>query len=391
MNICQKCHTINPDVLTQCQRCGGVLMPPMVPEHLKAEVSFMLDDEALGRISSLEVNLRSSEKNYQSLVEYLEKQSLNNLHLLLTVEKLVKRLDEAGLVNRRQLERLVNRDLQGQLFGFEQRQYLEALAPNLLASFRGQREERFIRLIRRAIPLFYTPQHSQGLTLLRQALRLDPANAQLLRILSEIYFIVGDYVKARRCLARLLAVSPGSPPAHLLTALIHLKSNRFPPALENLEAARTTVPESFSIPFLSGVVHFLQADYPAAGEHFKQANGFRPLPQVSMLSAMSFYLGRRAEIAGLDWREQPGPGKTGFGYFLAGLIERSRAEKAAAEQHFEQAIRLNAKWKEMIGRVLDEDSRKAEAACSRLFVSRLHREMEKLMGVLMSEIQKYQP
>jgi Tfp pilus assembly protein PilF len=392
MNICQKCHTLNPDLATHCRRCQAELMPPLVPQHLKEEVSFMLDDEELGRISSLELNLRSSEKNLEELADYLGKQSFNNLHLLMTVEQLLEALDEAGIVNRKVLERKVRQELQGQIFGYEQRQELQQRTTFILDHYQGPNARKFKRCLQLAIPLLYTPAHRRGLRHLHQALRLDPTNPRLLQVLAEIHYIVGEYAASERMLDRLAALRPGNVATGLMRALILLKRGAYPDARKCLESACRKAPDSFAAHFLLGVAHFLNQDFDRSGTVFRKAYRRRALPEVSLLSSMAFCLGSHPERASISSREAAKGERTGsFHHFLSGVIHLRRNQAQEAEVHFRQAIQHNPRWEGVIQKLQGPKAEEAQATESRIFTSRLHREMENLMGLLMTEIQNFEP
>jgi len=392
MNICQKCHTLNPDLATRCRRCKAELMPPLVPQHLKEEVSFMLDDEELGRISSLELNLRSSEKNLEELTDYLGKQSFNNLHLLMTVEQLLEALDKAGVINRKSLERKVRMELQGQIFGYEQRQELQQRTAAILDHFQGPEARKFKLCLRLAIPLLYTPAHPKGLRHLHRALRLDPENPRLLQVLAEIHYIVGEYAAAERMLDRLAALRPGFVAAGLMRALIQLKRGDYPAARTSLEEACRQAPASFAAHFLLGVAHFLNQDFDRAGTIFRKAHRCRALPEVSLLSSMAFCLGSHPERAA-SWSRETAKNERagGFQHFLSGMIHLRRKQAKEAAAHFRQAIQRNPRWEGVIQKLQDSGPEQAAETPSRIFTSRLHREMENLMGLLMSEIQNFEP
>ena len=392
MNICQKCHTLNPDLATRCRRCKAELMPPLVPQHLKEEVSFMLDDEELGRISSLELNLRSSEKNLEELTDYLGKQSFNNLHLLMTVEQLLEALDKAGVINRKNLERKVRLELQGQIFGYEQRQELQERTAAILDHFQGPEARKFKQCLRLAIPLLYTPAHHKGLRHLHRALRLDPENPRLLQVLAEIHFIVGEYSAAERMLDRLAALRPGFVAAGLMRALIQLKRGDYPAARECLAKACRQAPASFAAQFLLGAAHFLNQEFDRAGATFRKAYRCRALPEVSLLSSMAFCLGRHPERAATWSRETARNERAGgFQHFLSGMIHLRQNQAKEAAAHFRQAVQRNARWEGVIRQLQDGAPEQSAEAPSRIFTSRLHREMENLMGLLMSEIQDFEP
>lgn len=390
MNFCQRCHASNPDLATQCGRCGAALLPPLVPNHLKEEVSFLLDDEELGRISSLEFNLKSSERNFEELVGYLEKQALTNYHLVLTVEKLIEALDRAGVVSRKKLERRVRQNLRDQLFSFEQRQELAGRKQAILECSADSGRDRLHQLVERAIPLLYTARHQDGLRSLRQALRLDPGNRALLQVLAEISFIIGNYTVAGRYLDRLTAVAPENVPARLLGSLIHLKKGRYPVAQECLETARANAPDSFAVHFLLGVVHFLRCDYQSAGDVFDQAYRVRPLPQVSLLRSMAFYAGEHTPPSRILPRGAGAqPVNTGFFHFLSGLIWLRAKRPGKAENHFKSAVRCNPRWGPVVQQMRELDPESSRRTQLKIFTSHLNREMEGLMGVLIAEIQNY--
>jgi len=97
MNICQRCHARNPDFALRCAKCHAELTPPVVPHQYRDEVNYLLDDADLERISTIEFSLKSSEKNLEELVGYLEKQFLNNLYLSISVEKIIDALERSRM------------------------------------------------------------------------------------------------------------------------------------------------------------------------------------------------------------------------------------------------------------------------------------------------------
>ncbi len=389
MNICQQCHYLNPDLVTHCEQCGAVLIPPLVPQHLKEEVGFLLDDHLqLGRISSLEFNLESSQKNMEEMVDYLEKQSFNNLHLAVTVEKLIDMLVRKKVISRKALDTAIRDEMQGQLFGFEQRQYLESRLSGILESYRGQHGDKFARLLNHAIPMLYTSRHERGMQLLRRALKMSTANVHLLQVVAEIHFITGNYSAALDLLGRIRSRRPSSAPANLLLALVSLKRGDYRRAQSVLKLALKAAPGSFTGHFLDGVTHFLLRDYLRSASGFRKAYHHRPIPQVTLLSSMAHYLGQSPGRADVDSRQAlPQMNRSGFFHFLAGLISRKRHWSHKAETHFRQAVRRNQKWEAVLKEMDELDDETSVQKQTQIFTTRLHREMEDLMGILISEIQ----
>ncbi|MBN2432670.1 MAG: tetratricopeptide repeat protein [Acidobacteria bacterium] len=389
MNICQRCLTLNNDMALFCHRCGAELVPPIILEHHKEEVAHLLEDSLhLGRISSLEMNQDTVRKDVEELVDYLEKHSLNNLHLAVTVDKLIQSLDQAGIIQRKELENQIRDEMQGNLFGFEQRMQLQERVRKIVEGRSGSRSPRLNALLQRAIAALYTSRHSQGVRLLQRALKMAPRDRDLIQILAEIHFITGDYGEALLFLSRLKAVVPHSVPANLLLALIYMKKGNYRRALRCLTAAQKAAPGTFTIQFLMGVVNFLLRDFQHSAHTFQAAYAIRPLPQLTLLSSMAFYLGDSPGRADSVTRQaRTRLNRSGFYHFLAGLISRRCRWNRKAESHFRQAIRQNRKWKnllEEIDRLEPDLSRQKQ---TQLFTSRLHREMEDLMGLLISEIQ----
>lgn len=389
MNICQKCHTLNPDLAIHCQKCRAALLPPVIPQHLREEVDFLLDDDQLERISSLEFNLKTSRKDLEELVDYLEKQFFNNLHLTITVEKLLRELTRRGVIDSRKIKRQVRRKIRGQLFGFSQRQDLMERLGSVVACYRGDAPKKFRTLMDQAVPFLYTSNHKKGIQLLHLALKLDPDNIPLLRILAEIYFLLGQYSSSRRLLNNVARLAPGDVAAILLNGMILLKMGHYQAARELLERACGSVPSLFSASFLLGVACFLNSDFPGAAQAFRKAYGSNPLPQLSMLSAMAFCLDNSPRKAAIPRRDQAELQETGFFHFLRGLISRQAKQPTRAEQHFQQAIHRDRRWQQVIQKLDPQNPDKSRQLQFRIFISRLHREMEELMGLLISEIQNY--
>jgi|GEM_PF-1054307 len=390
MNICQKCHTLNPDLAIHCQKCRAALLPPVVPQHLREEVDFLLDDDQLERISSLEFNLKTSQKDLEELVDYLEKQFFNNLHLTFTVEKLLRELTRRGIVDSRRIRRQVRRKIRGQLFGFSQRQDLAERLGSVVASYGGDAPKKFRTLLDQSIPFLYTSSHKKGIQLLHLALHLDPDNVPLLRILAEIYFLLGRYSSSRRLLGHVARLAPGDVPAVLLNGMILLKLGHYQAARKILENAQQSAPGLFSATFLLGVACFLNRDFATAAQAFRKARGVNPLPQLSLLSAMAHCLANSPQkAAAIPRRDQAELQEKGFFHFLRGLISRQADQPERAEQHFQRAIHRDGRWRQVIQKLEPLDPEKSRQLQFRLFTSRLHQEMEELMGLLISEIQNY--
>jgi tetratricopeptide (TPR) repeat protein len=391
MNICQRCHARNADFALRCAKCGAELTPPVVPHQYRDEVNYLLDDADLERISTLEFSLKSSEKNLEELVGYLEKQFLNNLYLSISVEKIIDALEQRGVLERKELERRVRDELKGQLFGHDQRQDLARRLQPVAAGYRGPAPQ-FKRFIRLAVPLLYTARHRQGVRLLEQALALDAENEGMLRVLAELHFIAGRQTSARRCLERLIRLHPAHGPANLMMGLIQLKRGRFGEARAHLEVASSRAPRAFAPQFLLGVAHFLGEDFKSSGRTFRTAYQARPLPQISLLSSVAYYLGDATREAAAGTRKVPPRlGRSAFFHFLSGLIERRRRQERRADRHFEQAVRHNPRWEPVIEQVRRSDPAEARRTEVKIFTSRMHREMESLMGLLISEIQSMEP
>lgn len=391
MNICQRCHARNPDFALRCAKCHAELTPPVVPHQYRDEVNYLLDDADLERISTIEFSLKSSEKNLEELVGYLEKQFLNNLYLSISVEKIIDALEQRGVLERKELERRVKDELKGQLFGHDQRQDLARRLEPVAARYRGPAPQ-FKRYIRLAVPLLYTARHRRGVQLLEQALALDAENEGVLRVLAELHFIAGRQAAARRCLERLLRRHPEHAPANLLMGLIQIKRGRFDDAQSHLEAAGQRAPRAFAPQFLLGITRFLAEDFKHSGRTFRSAFQARPLPQVSLLSSVAYYLGDATREAAAGTRKVPPRlGRTAFFHFLSGLIERRRRQPQRAERHFEQVVQHNPRWQPVIEQVRTGDPAAVRRTEVRIFTSRMHREMESLMGLLISEIQSMEP
>jgi len=389
MNICQKCHTLNSEFVAECRHCGAALMPPLVLDHFKLDVATLLeDDQQMGRISSLEVNQDNFRKDVEELVDYIEKHSFNNMYLAVTVDKLINTLDRAGIIRRKVLENQIRHEMQGNLFGFEQRIRLEDRLHTITENYKGAHAETFSDLLNRAIPLLYTSKHRQSMRLLNKALVMSPQNTGLLQIMAEICYITGNYSDARRFLIRIRRKRRDSVPANLFLALVCLKKGQYQKAQDCLESIRETTHQTFTAYFLMGVVHFLQQDFKNSGLIFKQAYDFRPLPQVSLLGSMAFYLSRSFGKAWTFSRKvQSSYDKSGFFHFLSGLINRQRNWNRKAESHFKKAGRYNQKWKTVLHEIDEMEPEKSFQRQTRLFTSKLHREMEDLIGLLVSEIQ----
>jgi hypothetical protein len=167
-----------------------------------------------------------------------------------------------------------------------------------------------------------------------------------------------------------------------------MKKGSYRRARECLRMAEKEEPHSFAIQFLTGVVAFMLRNFQRSGRTFQAAYALRPLPQLTLLSSMAFYLGDSpGRAVSVTRAVRPRLNRSGFYHFLAGLISRRRRWNRKAESHFQQAIRHNRKWKgllEEIDRLEPDLSRQKQ---TRLFTSRLHREMEDMMGLLISEIQ----
>ncbi len=174
--------------------------------------------------------------------------------------------------------------------------------------------------------------------------------------------------------------------------LIQLKRGRFGDAQPHLESAGQRAPRAFAPRFLLGVTRFLAEDFKSSGRTFRTAFQARPLPQVSLLSSIAYYLGDATREAAADTRKAtPRLGRTAFFHFLAGLIERRRRQPQRAERHFEQVVRNNPRWQPVIERVRTGDPAEVRRTEVKIFTSRMHREMESLMGLLISEIQSMEP
>lgn len=389
MNICQRCHAINDVLESICRRCGSTLLPPFIPETMRDDVEVLLNDEnPVGRISTLETDLRNSVRSLDSLAIHLGKQSLNHLHLLVTVRKLVKQLEAAGLVKGRDLRRNVRRELRGHIFGLRQRQYLESRLRTIGSECRGRGSARITDLLRQAQPLLYSSHHREGISLLKKALQLQPANLELMRILAEIHFIAGNHEEAGRLLNRMLERNPSDAPAKLLLTMVHMKGGQFEEAMSCIQKVDGQEAEGFTTQFLLGTLHFLLRDFRSSGSRFRAAYHLRPLPQVSLLGSMAFLLGEDPGKAHSMSREAKVQlNQNAFYHFLAGLIHTSRQEESRAQNHFQTASLKDPRYEKLIRHQASLSPEEATRLHSRIFAARLRQVMESLMTVLIAEIQ----
>jgi hypothetical protein len=212
-----------------------------------------------------------------------------------------------------------------------------------------------------------------------------------LQILAEISFISGDLKGASGFLNRIKRSSPQHIPARLLQALLYLKKGSYRKSLDLLTATHSAAPQSFTLNFLLGVNHFLLSDFGTSAVVFEAAYHRRPLAQVSLLSSMAFYLGRSpGKAVSASRKARTRLNKSGFYHFLSGLISRQRKWSRKADIHFQQAFRQNEKWKNLLDQIDQLEPDQSMQKQTRLFISRLHREMEGLMTLFISEIQNFE-
>ena len=111
---------------------------------------------------------------------------------------------------------------------------------------------------------------SKAIPLYKQAL-VSEENVSLLNNIAVAYMQVGSHMDALRALTRALTIAPANHDLlfHYIEAAI--LSGEYPNARKALEIAKSKVPDSADIPFLTGLMAWGQKDYTGALQYFDKA------------------------------------------------------------------------------------------------------------------------
>ncbi len=388
MNLCQKCHWNNVEFVTECSRCGAAMLPPMVPHIHSSALDEFLTEEKSDVLHAVGALRQVVENRTNAFGEAFNAQSTINLQIFSVLDRLVVRLDEEGLLDRRKFYEAVDLDVRMKRFAFTQKMLLDDRLEAVLRD-PPKRGERFGELVRQAWPLIYSQRHQEAMSLLREAAGLQPGNVALLRTLAEINYIRGDVASAQTFVQKLVTAAPDLLPGHLLAVLIHLKKGEVQPAMEILQNIHQDQACAFSRHFLEGTVRFLSHSFEEAGEAFRNASRLHDSPELPSLGAMAFFLGGDIRSAENLLGDSPGDADpTGLSEFLQGMIRLRRRHFRKADACFRQAAACNPKWDKARKRLTEGEAAQTHSNQVRIFTVHLRRRMEEMMTVLFEEIQR---
>lgn len=132
------------------------------------------------------------------------------------------------------LESFWNERLSGYLQFIEKRESYNRQTNRISGLYEGEDKEKIIRLIERSQILFYSNQQKKALRLLERALRLDPANYELLYFIGAKYFFSKQLDKAAEIWERVLDLKPDHYDAAVMLGIVQMLQGKSDNARKHL-------------------------------------------------------------------------------------------------------------------------------------------------------------
>ncbi len=351
--LCQACGARNPDDREHCARCqqkllvlaaGYTTLDLQGLEDADPEDAFSFDEHLLERISLLEEAVRRTHHTLERVLQGLERQERSIQVNHAGWAALRDLLQEKGVVGAREWEDLWSAKLDFQLGVLEKRRRFSGLRDRALALHRGERPERFQKVLEDIEASLLAFDMDRALEGLEAASRLDPSNVAVALFLGETLFNEGESRRALAAFQGVLAEEPDHYEALVYAGVLQHEAGQDQAALAQLQRAADLYPEAFLPAFSLGVVHADRGEADRAVPLLERAVRIDPVPQALFLLGKSQYeagsLTRSIRTLEEATRRDPGFDEA---YLLLGLARLDRGWRRKALDAFREARRLKPK------------------------------------------------
>jgi len=209
-------------------------------------------------------------------------------------------------------------------------------------------------------------QYGKAELVLDRALKLKPDSADVLYLLAQAFNDEARPADALDLLARAHKLAPENPDIIFLLARVSMGQNFFEDAIPLLESGLKTAPQRADLRAALGESYFMSGKADRAIEEFKRLIALEPSARSYTFMGLSYrHLGRFDEARKYFEEGLKLEPTNAACLFNIGFIEERQGNAAAADQHFQQALRSNPDFSEALlelANLRTKDKKYAEAA-----------------------------
>ena len=163
-------------------------------------------------------------------------------------------------------------------------------------------DEEFLHHLNRGADLLGNGDAAAAASALERARELRPGDAQVLGLLGQALYALGQFERATEVYQRLVDVSPAEAAARLNLGLANLKARRYPQAIRQLEIALDLSPEHKRAMGYLGLAWLEQGEWARARAWFERAGSTQMVARCDELIAAA---GTSPERAGPEQAQPP--------------------------------------------------------------------------------------
>ena len=209
-------------------------------------------------------------------------------------------------------------------------------------------------------------EYGKAELVLNRALKLRPDSADVLYLLAQAFNDEARPVDALDLLARAHKLAPENPDIVFLLARVSMGQNFFEDAIPLLESGLKVAPQRADLRAALGESYFMSGKADRAIEEFKKLIELEPSARSYTFMGLSYrHLGRFDEARKYFEEGLKLEPTNAACLFNIGFIEERQGNAAAADQHFQQALRSNPDFSEALlelANLRSKDKKYAEAA-----------------------------
>jgi tetratricopeptide (TPR) repeat protein len=209
-------------------------------------------------------------------------------------------------------------------------------------------------------------EYGKAELVLNRALKLNPESADALYLMAQAFNDEARPADALDLLARAHKLAPENPDITFLLARVSMGQNFFEDAIPLLESGLKSAPQRADLRAALGESYFMSGKADRAIEEFKRLIALEPSARSYTFMGLSYrHLGRFDEARKYFEEGLKLEPANAACLFNIGFIEERQGNAAAAEQHFQQALRSNPDFSDALlelANLRSKDKKYPEAA-----------------------------
>jgi len=345
---CYACGFYNPEDVPACMNCGARLISNTNPRFGSLE-EFDKDNIIAQVFSKFESNfsdLFEALEELRSRISTLEHDTVVLRNGLLS---LVEMLAEKDLIKQEKFSHIWENRIISDLQNREERDRFNAHKENILMMYAGRNRKGFERLIRDAEDRILGGDMDNGIRVLEQALRRDPANYRLAFYLGQTFYMRGELKRAQLFFQRALEQNADDYDVNLFMGLVCNDLGDVDGAVQYLNTAIEIGPDFYLPYFTLGTIFYFEGNLKLAGFFLDLAVEREQLPEILFFQALvRKEEGKRRLAEKLLLETIAMDPAFEDAYYYLGMVYLELGWTKKARDMFEQVLQLNPSRVELI-------------------------------------------